>query len=210
MKRIVGLMSAAAAAAMIFGAQVGYSQESPGSVPFGEPTYSGSGCPDGSIAFAPTETAFTMLFDSYSASAGTGATWRDTFKTCTIDIPVEVPAGWQIAIDSVDYRGYASVTEKATASLKSWYHIWGKGWSNYGTSRESIFKGPADTDYFRRDVSTSSERNRWSKCGGSHKLRLHSYLYAHARRGANALIQMDAADGAASLRYGMTWKRCAK
>ncbi len=176
---------------------------------FGTPQYSGTGCPAGSIAYLPTPTAFTVLFDSYVSVAGTGAPARADLKTCTIKIPVEVPADMQFAVDSVDWRGFSKVDAGGYALLSTYFLVSGKGFAQVGTSKETIVTGPKELDLSRRDTFKGAEKNRWSPCGGKMDLTLSSYvLTAAAKKDASSYLALDSADGAASLRSNVTWRKC--
>jgi hypothetical protein len=176
---------------------------------FGAPKYAGSGCPAGSIAYTPTPTAFTVLFDSFVSVAGTGAPARANLETCTIHIPVTVPAGMQFAIDSVDWRGFAKVDAGGYALLSTYYRISGKNFVQIGTGRETLIYGPKQLDLFRRDKFAGAEAKRWSPCGGSFDLTLSSYVItAQAKKNASAYLAIDSSDGAASLRPNVSWRKC--
>jgi hypothetical protein len=205
------------AAWMVSTASIGLAAGIPGYVPFGTPTFIGTGCNKNTVAFQAGEDAFTLLFtEAYEVWAGQGAKARDMVKNCVVSMPINVPAGYQVAIETIDYNGFVDATEGGQASFLSWYVLTGKGFADTGTSKQSVFKGPIfDEDGFpgktwqRRDVSsTKKPEKRWSRCGGKHNLVLASHMIATARKGGNALLKLDATDGVASLRYGTTWRAC--
>lgn len=186
----------------------GYAQEI--SLNYGEPSYSGSGCPQDSVAMGTSPTAFTLLFDSFIAEDGDGVRARENTKVCTVRVPVSVPSGYQIAIDSVDHRGFVSLSDKrAWGVLKTWFRVKGNMWVTNGSSQADYFRGPLDEDYFRRDLVKKHHR-QWSPCGGSFHFDVHTYMHVHAARHESALITLDASDGAMSTRYGMEVRRCKK
>lgn len=169
----------------------------------------GNGCPDGSASYLPTATAFTVLFDSYVATAGQGAPQGDAVKSCFVNAKVTVPAGWQFAIDTVDYRGFVSVQKGAGALMGSWFLMSGKGTADFGASRESVFKGPSQVDYTRRDQHIGLEAKRWTACGGGkYDVTLFSYIFLASVNKAQAYMSVDSADGAGSLKTAVTWRKC--
>lgn len=172
---------------------------------FGEPKVRGRACPEGSFAYVPTPTAFTFVFDSFFVEAGPGMTAYDMYKTCTITIPVEVPKGQQIAIDSIDYRGYASLDKGAHAILMTWYDLRAKGIAHFVSGKATTFRGPFQDEFFRRDAPAEQQ---WSACGGTHTLTLNAYLMTGALRKSQSYVQIDATDGAASVRAGVKTRKC--
>ena len=83
-------------------------------------TVNGTGCPSGSVAIAisPDNTAFTVTYSKYSAQVGVGAKSSDLRKNCQLNLNVHVPAGYTYAVDSTQYRGFASLVKGASGSLK--------------------------------------------------------------------------------------------
>lgn len=180
------------------------------SLNYGEPSYAGSGCPQDSVAIGTSPTAFTLLFDSFIAEDGDDVRARENTKVCTVRVPVSVPDGYQISIDSVDHRGFVSLSHKKTwGFLKTWFRVKGNMWATNGTSQSDYFRGPLDEDYFRRDLVTKNVR-QWSPCGGSFHFDIHTYMHVHAARHESALMTLDTSDGAMSTRYGMEVRRCKK
>ncbi len=182
----------------------------PGFIPFGTPESSGTGCAQGTIAFSPTESAFTVLFDSYVASAGAGSTKGDATKFCFIKIPVTVPDGYQIKMESVDYRGFANVSQGASAQIQSWFLLSGKGFASLGQSKPTRIVGEQELDFFRRDVPGGKEKHQWSPCGGEFDLHLASYVITAAKKKAQAYVAVDSADGAVGLQAGVNMRKCKK
>ena len=88
-------------------------------------TYGGSGCPAGTVAssFATDRKTFTMIFDSFVASSGTGVAITENRKNCQINVDMYYPQGWSYSIVSVDYRGYASLPAGVTATQKATYYL---------------------------------------------------------------------------------------
>jgi hypothetical protein len=179
------------------------------SLSYGEPAYRGSGCPDGSVALGTSPTAFTLLYDSFIAEDSDGVRARERTKVCAIRVPVSVPAGYQISIDSVDHRGYVSLTEKAWGYLKTQFRVKGKAWHNFGTSKRDYFVGPLDEDYFRRDEVKRSNR-QWSPCGGTFYFDIYTHMHVDAKRYNQALLTLDSSDAAMSTRYGIDVRKCRK
>lgn len=171
----------------------------PGMIPFGEPVYSGSGCPAHSVSSLRTEDAFTLLFDSY----GVESTGRAATKNCHLRIPVSVPAGWSAEVTSVDYRGFARLDKGALAILTTWFRF---GLRQFGGSIPTVLKGVRDDDFFRRDTAFHFPGSQ-TVCGKTTvQLDLWTILTAAAPARREAIAALDSADGALS--FSLRWKPC--
>lgn len=173
--------------------------DNPGTIPFGNPVYAGTGCPKHSVSSLKTEEAITLLFSAY----GVESSGRLSAKNCHLRVPVTIPSGWRAEITSVDYRGFAGVDKGAWMSLVSWFQF---GYRQFGGSSPTLIKGEYDDDFFRRDTAI-----RWPGVkpvcgGGTVPLDLYNVLSAYAPRGRGAIASIDAVDGALS--FSLNWSRC--
>lgn len=173
--------------------------DNPGIIPFGDPVYSGSGCPAGSVSSLKTEEAITILFSHYNVES----TGRLDAKNCQLKVPITIPAGWKAEVTSVDYRGFADVGSNAWVLLTTWFRF---GKFQFGGSRPTWIKGPKQEDIFRRDVAFRRSGVK-PVCGATQtSLHLSTVLYAFARKGSGATAYIDSADGA--LNFSVLWGRC--
>jgi hypothetical protein len=175
--------------------------DNPGIIPFGNPVYSGNGCPKNSISSLKTEEAITVLFDSY----GVESSGRVDANFCHLRIPVTIPNGWQAEITSIDYRGFVSLDRGAWATLVSWFRF---GTRQFGGSPATVFKGEREEDFLRRDVAHHWPGFRPVCGGGKVDLTLFNALTAYAPRGKEAVAAIDSIDG--SLSFTLKWGRCSK
>lgn len=171
--------------------------------PFGNPTYSGSGCPKNSVGFLPTEDAFSLLFSKYTAEKGPNVSAAQAFKYCYLKIPVTVPAGYRAEITTVDYRGFTSLQNRTSSYIHTSFYL---GAYQYGSSPLSHFKGPNEIDFFRRDTSLYSRKNWCSNGRTTIPLNLYTLMSVTGSRNAASGITMDSADGVVELKMGLT--RC--
>jgi len=76
---------------------------------FGNPTYHGSGCPNGSVMAvrSPGNEALSVLFSQFRSS--TKKSKRNVKKSCNLVIPVSVKKGYSVTIYKTEYRGYTFV-----------------------------------------------------------------------------------------------------
>jgi hypothetical protein len=173
--------------------------DNPGTIPFGNPVYAGSGCPKNSVSSLKTEEAITLLFDSYSVSAA----GRADVANCHLRIPVSIPANWRAEITSVDYRGFASLDKSAWMTLVSWFKF---GHRQFGGSKPTVIRGEKEEDFFRRDIAFRIPGTRPVCGGGKVNLDLYNILTAYAPRGREAAAFIDSIDGALS--FSLKWARC--
>lgn len=194
---------------MIFAAVLGNVAQAQdfASLEYGELKYNGSGCPEDSIALGTSPTAFTLLYDSFIAEAGDGIRAPEHTKVCSVRVPVGVPKGYQISIDSVDHRGFVDLSDKSWGFLKTWFKVKGKSWYTRGSSRLDYFRGPLVDDYMRRDL-VSKRHRQWSPCGGDFYFDIYTFMHVNARRNNTALLTLDSSDAAMSTQYGFEVRRC--
>ncbi len=175
---------------------------------FSEPTYGGSGCPENSVVMGSSPTAFTLLYDSFVVEDGNNVRAKETTKSCNVRVTITLPKGYQVSIDSVDHRGFVSLSSKrAWSFLKTKFRVKGNMWHAVGTSQGDYFRGPLDQDYFRRDTIKNSNK-QWSPCGGTFNLDIDTYMHVNAARNETGLMTLDTSDGAMSTRFGTEIRRC--
>ena len=88
----------------------------------------GDACDDGSAtsAISPDGQAFTTIFSKFVAAAGPNTPPEQASRGCLLLARVEVPAGWQYSVESLDYRGFVALEDDVTAKRSSLYIISGK------------------------------------------------------------------------------------
>jgi len=143
---------------------------------FDDPTFFGSGCPEGSVEVVPASDGQTVsvLFSQYIAETSSEKS-RSRFS-CNLAIPVDVKSGYSIGIYQVDYRGYADVpdvTGREKATFNAEYFFAGiKG----PTQRKTFNPGYSDEFYLSDDVMVASVV--YSECGASTIFRINTSIMA--------------------------------
>lgn len=172
----------------------------------------GNGCPQGtmSVVFAPDNLSFSVLFDQFIAEAG-GRQRRDNMS-CTVTVPVEVPAGMQMEITRVDYRGFAGLPAQAHGLLQSVIAFRGpRGGDRDRLTLRYQFRGPLMDNY---EISTDTlndgprDESELSPCGGDVQLRITSQLRLVTHAGEPASLTLDSIDGSANAIYYVNWRAC--
>ena len=83
----------------------------------------GSGCEAGSAnALITSDLNFlSVLYDRFAVEIGKGtekSKSKSAEKKCTINVTVQVPAGWDFTFDSVDYRGVVQLPNQMTLAYQ--------------------------------------------------------------------------------------------
>lgn len=172
----------------------------------GEPEYNGSGCPQGSasVALSPDFTAVSILFDSYSATAGGSTRKTMDRKTCNIAVPVNVPQGKSVSLFTIDYRGFNSIPQGAYATFSAEYFFAGKT----GPRFDKKWDGRYEDGYTIRH-NLPAEAVVWSRCGESVTLRANTSVMARTNRaGEEVYTAVDTVDINAGLIYHLRWMDC--
>jgi hypothetical protein len=128
--------------------------------------YGGNGCPAGSAgaAVSPDGQELNILFNDFIALGNTPGQSR---KSCNISIPINVPQGFQVSIDSIDYQGYVAAETKGTLRAEHFF----------SGNRSPIFSRTFDgeSNYNIKDAQT---KKVWSKCGENANLRVNVSMLA--------------------------------
>jgi hypothetical protein len=170
--------------------------------------YAGTGCPAGSVAqsVSPDAHQFTLLFDSFVASAGPGVAITESRKNCQVNVQLHVPQGWSYSITTVDYRGYVSLDPYVTGVQQSTYYF--AGYLNQATA-STTFTGQLDQDYLNRDT-LAMQNLVWSPCGAQRNLNINTSVRVNNRfnPGGQGLLTVDSLDGQVAQIYHLQWQQC--
>lgn len=173
----------------------------------GSPQYGGSGCPAGtaSVTLSPNEDALSILFDAFSASAGSSTGKRVDRKSCNLSIPVTIPQGYSVAVIQTDYRGFNFVPGSGAYTRLNTEYFWA---GIRGPIFSKIFIGPQNRD-FTTSNGIIAESLIWTPCGASVNLRVNSSVMAQSNyRMEQTDIMIDSADITSGLVYHLQWRRC--
>merc|ERR1711862_254978 len=143
---------------------------------FGESTYFGSGCPDGSVEIVTSTDGqkVSVLFSQYIAE--TSSDEKRSRFICNLAVPVDVKAGYSIGIYQVDYRGFVDVpdvTGKEKAKFTAEYFFAGV---QGPTQSKSFPAGFSDDFFLSDDVMVASVV--YSECGASTIFRINTSIMA--------------------------------
>lgn len=86
----------------------------------GQPRMEGTGCPSGSVqAIVSSDGAsVSILFDSFTITGKKGANqWDLMRKFCSFRIPLNVSPGFNLDVQTIDYRGFANLSNNNHAFI---------------------------------------------------------------------------------------------
>lgn len=175
-------------------------------VRLGNPQFIGNGCGRGTATASISDDRQTLsvLFDNYIVEVGGNLRRRVERKACNILVPVHVPRGYSVAVFKVDYRGFNSLPQGATAQFNMDYFFGGR----LGPRNVQTFRGPLEDDFVtNNDVSAANME--WSPCGMPMQFRAHSALIVTTNRESEqAISTIDSADLTAGVQFKLQWRRC--
>lgn len=179
--------------------------------PTGQPVNIVQACPSDAytIVRAPDGSSVSILFNDFSAQTQRGQ--RGTVRTtCRIETALALPAGYSAGLTSVDYRGFALLGARQSATITADYEV-GRG--NGGRFNRRI-QGRHDRDFYFVDRLPPG-RLRPAGCLGAPApvLAINMTLgLSTSEQGAAAMIALDSADQTAAptaLTYRFDVRPCA-
>lgn len=168
-----------------------------------------SGCPQGSFAVvnSPDGGSLSVLFDKFIIEAGGSTGFDMARKTCSLVIPLGLPAGYSIGVYRVDYRGFAALGDGQSAELIVDYNL---GPRQNGRKFRRKVKGFIEGDFVFTETLGAGQMKRVG-CGENAKLNVSIILSLQSRdRNNESMVALDSADGAAKggLIYHFNYKKC--
>ncbi len=162
----------------------------------------GSGCPEGgySVIQSPDGGSLSLLFDQFVLEA-------NGVKTCSLAIPLNLPAATSLGIYRVDYRGYANLSRGQAAELSVDYAL---GTRENGRSFRRRVRGAHEGDYvFTENLGAGLMRR--VGCGDQALLNVAINLTLQTGAQPNgAMASVDSADGTAKggLLFKLNYQPC--
>ena len=150
-------------------------------ITFGDAGYGGSGCPDGTamVIKSPDGQSASLVFTEYAVGDNGRAVDR---KTCAIAIPITVPAGTSVAIQSLAVRGHADLPADVDGTLTVEAFFAG----TTGPSQETPLSG--DKDFVALTHPAEADL-QWSACGADTNLRVNTSLRTRGDKDAKAQVR---------------------
>jgi hypothetical protein len=95
----------------------------PASIRISGVSYSGSGCPQGSVSsmIADSKDLVTFGFDKFQATIGPGSPQGSSRKNCNINLQLIFGDGYQMAVAETVYHGYTRLDDGVNAKFTTDY-----------------------------------------------------------------------------------------
>lgn len=175
---------------------------------------SGSGCGPASASAVTTEDGKTLsvIFDNYSVEIGNGSSnpqSRTLQKDCRVMIDVDVPAGYQYALEQTDYRGFVALPASAYGMHRFVQNVPSQP---IVSMREAQLKGPMNQNY---TVSVKQKPGRYVYSACNSKVQtidlMSSLMVAYLPNTSDrsiAQINLDTIDTNVASSFQLSWRRC--
>ena len=136
---------------------------------FDEITHGGTGCPQETTVEAEIGTdgqSVHIMFEDYQVDVSS-ETNPIAQKTCTISLPLSLPAGWQYAVATIEYHNALSLTDGVAARRRAEVFFQG----SEGIEFVNQYQGFAAHDYtLNLRVDLEPDRRVWSRCNTQRNL----------------------------------------
>jgi hypothetical protein len=175
---------------------------------------SGSGCGPASASAVTTADGKTLsvIFDNYSVEIGNGSSnpqSRSLQKDCRVMIDVDVPAGYQYALEQTDYRGFVALPASAYGMHRFVQNVPSQP---IVSMREAQLKGPLNQNY---TVSVKQKPGRYVYSACNSKIQtidlMSSLMVAYLPNTSDrsiAQINLDTIDTNVASSFQLSWRRC--
>jgi hypothetical protein len=170
-------------------------------------TFSGTGCPAGSVGtfLSADGSTYTLIFDSFTAAVNAGAAAVNTVG-CSVKLALKYPNGYSMSVSQQTYRGSVQLDSKVTAAQSATY--------NFGlpiplASASSQFTGPVDQDFTRTENVTLAAL-ALSPCNGAGTLTINTSLSVsnRANSAGQGIFTESSQDGKLTSQLGLQWYKC--
>lgn len=177
-------------------------------------TFSGNGCPQGSVStsISTDRTIVTFGFDSFQTYIGPGYLATDKTKNCQLHLTLKYPGGFQFSVVDSTYHGFAQLDPGVTGTFYSTYYF-SQDAAATTTTTTSISGGgvwAAGQVYVKTDTIPTASII-WNPCGSSGILNINNRIaLTSTNTSASGLLTDDDATVAFTQQIHISWRSCTK
>jgi len=181
-------------------------------ITIGATSYSGSGCPQGSVSTSPSDdkTVITYGFDSFQTYIGPGTKASDKSKNCQLHLNLKYPGGFQYAVLEATYHGWARLDAGVTGSFVTTYYF-SQDASKTQTTRTNFNGGGAllNGQVYTKNDQVETTATIWSPCGGNGILNVNNRIaLTSSNSTAAGELSNDDATVAFTQQLHVAWRKC--
>ncbi|CAI9637644.1 hypothetical protein CC77DRAFT_1043069 [Alternaria alternata] len=185
---------------------------SPEQITIVDTTYSGNGCPQGSVSTSTStdKTVVTYGFDQFQTYIGPGTTPADRSKNCQLHLNLKYPGGFQYAVVDATYHGWARLDEGVTGSFITTYYF-SQDAGKTQTTRMSAVGGGAllNGQVYTKQDSVETTATIWSPCGQNGILNINNRIALTNKKSDQAgEMSNDDATVAFTQQLHVAWRAC--
>ncbi|KAL5115323.1 hypothetical protein ACEQ8H_006768 [Pleosporales sp. CAS-2024a] len=188
------------------------SAPAPEQITIKDTSYSGNGCPQGSVSTSTSEdkTVITYGFDSFQTYIGPGTAASDKSKNCQLHLNLAYPGGFQYAVVDATYHGWARLDAGVTGSFITTYYFSQDAGTTQTTRSSFTGGGPLSTgQVYTKQDTVETTATIWSPCGANGILNVNNRI---ALTSANATAAGELSDDDATVAFTqqlhVAWKQC--
>ncbi|KAH9861442.1 hypothetical protein J1614_011188 [Plenodomus biglobosus] len=194
-------------------------------------SYSGNGCPQGSVSTSsspdktfhmidpwtwmfPKEFGVNMVitygFDQFQTYIGPGTVPADRSKNCQIHLNLQYPGGFQYAVVDATYHGFARLDEGVTGTFITTYYF-SQDAGKTQTTRMSAVGSPALAlgQVYTKQDAVETTATIWSPCGNTGILNINNRISLTSKAAHQAgEMSNDDATVAFTQQLHVAWKKC--
>jgi len=98
-------------------------EPSASSIKLSSSSYTGNGCPSGSLSIKASGGTWTSTYSKYNANSGKA---DQNVRTCNTTLTFQIPSGWQFSLSSIIGRGFAEVEKNMGVTYSNGFSIGGR------------------------------------------------------------------------------------
>jgi hypothetical protein len=194
----------------------------------GDPIYSGTGCPGGSVGvvMSPDRRVVSLLFDQFTLEVDKAQPKRkrgknpavgepvNTGKKCDLVLPIAVPQGMRARIATVELRGFHSLPTYSNAGIltAAGFYKDKKKDSDKKMTSWLMYKGPKEENFIATTKYPRDNLRDWTGCGRSDEMEILTNVYlSNQNTSEGAIFTIDSADIVSEgrvLKVELEWQSC--
>lgn len=186
-------------------------RQAPSGVTIQQSTYSGNGCPQGSVSaiISNDRSVITFGFDAFQAVIGPNERAGDKQKNCQLHLNLRYPSGFQVSLVTATYHGYVRLDAGVKANFLSSYYF-SQAASKTASSRTELSGSEyKDGRMYTKEDQIENASMVWSPCGANGILNINNRIALTSNNNqATGEISNDDATIKFEQKLRLKWQKC--